>query len=258
MAKIHPTAIVDSKAELADDVEIGPWTWIGPQVRLGPGCRIGQRVLIDGDTHLGKDCQIANGAVIGTEPQDLKYGGEPTRVRIGDQVTIREFATINRATGEGRATVIGNNVFLMAYSHVAHNCELEDEVIMANVATLAGHIHIGTGAIIGGLVAIHQFIRVGRLSIIGGGSGVRQDVLPFTMATGYPCRPYGLNRVGLRRRDFSAQRIRDLRQAYRILYRSGLSVEEATRQLKKELAESEDVQYLVRFVEGTSRRGFIR
>ena len=175
MSKIHPTAIVDPQAELAEGVEVGPWAWIGPRVRLGPDCRIGPRVLIDGNTRLGRGCRVGNGAVVGTEPQDLKYHGEPTQVRIGDGVVIREFVTINRASGEGQATVLGNNLLVMAYAHIAHNCVLEDEVIMANVATLGGHIRIERGAIIGGLVAIHQFSRVGRYAIIRGGSAVGQD-----------------------------------------------------------------------------------
>ncbi len=257
MSKIHPTAIIDSKAELAEGVEIGPWAWVGPQVRLGPDCRIGPRVLLDGDTHLGRGCRVANGAVIGTEPQDLKYRGEPSRVRIGENVVIREFVTINRACGESQATVLGNHLLVMAYAHVAHNCELEDEVIMANAATLAGHIHIGRGAIIGGLVAIHQFARVGRYAIVRGSSAVGQDVVPFTTAAGAPCSPYGLNMVGLKRRKFSKARIREIRRAYKLIFRSGLKLDDALSRLRRELPESKDVQHMVEFIEG-SERGLAR
>jgi len=257
MTQIHPTAIVDPKAELAEGVEIGPWAWIGPQVRLGPDCRVGPRVVIDGDTRLGRGCRIANGAVIGTEPQDLKYQGEPTQVRIGDDVSIREFVTINRACGEGQITALGSNLLVMAYAHVAHNCELEDGVIMANAATLAGHIQIGRGAIIGGLVAIHQFARVGRYAIVRGSSAVGQDVLPFTTAAGTPCSPFGLNMVGLRRRKFSRERVRDLRRAYRLIFRSGLKLDDAIARLKKEFSQNGDVQHMVEFIEG-SRRGLAR
>ena len=257
MSKIHPTAIVDPKAELAEGVEVGPWTWIGPGVRLGPHCWIGPRVLIDGQTRLGRGCRVSGGAVIGTEPQDLKYRGEATRVQIGDDVVIREFVTINRACGEGQATVLGNRLLVMAYAHVAHNCELEDEVVMANAATLGGHIRIERGAIIGGLVAIHQFARVGRYAIIRGGSAVGQDVLPFTTAAGFPCSPRGLNLVGLKRHKFSQDRIAAIRRAYKLIFRSGLKLDDAISQLKTEFPENEDIQHMVRFIEN-SQRGLAR
>lgn len=257
MANIHPTAIVDPQAELADDVQIGPWAYIGPQVRLGAGCVIGPHALIEGETTLGVRCHVGNAAVIGTDPQDLKYRGEKSKVQIGDEVTIREFVTVNRATGEGEVTRIGSHSFIMAYAHVAHNCYLEDHVIMANVATLAGHIHIGTGAIIGGLVAIHQFSQVGRYAIIGGSSGVRRDVLPFTMAGGMPTKPYGLNMVGLKRHGFSDDRIQALRRAYRCIYRMGLKLDDAVDKLKQEYPEQPDVQHMVQFIE-RSKRGLVR
>lgn len=257
MSIIHPTAIVDPQAELAEGVEIGPWAYIGPRVRLGENCRIGPRVLIEGDTQLGRECHVSNGAVIGTEPQDLKYHGEPTRVRIGEGSVIREFVTINRACGEGQETVLGKRLLVMAYAHVAHNCVLEDEVIMANVATLAGHIYIERGAIIGGLVAIHQFCRVGRYAIIRGGSAVGQDVLPFTTAAGFPCSPRGLNQVGLKRRRFSRDRIAALRQAYRWIFRSGLKLDDAISRLNSEFGDNEDIQHLLKFIQG-SRRGLAR
>ena len=257
MAKIDPTAIVSPQSKIPDDCIIGAWTWIGPKVRLGPGCIIGPRVTIDGDTILGKNCQLSTGAVIGSPPQDLKYKGENSLVRIGDNCVIREFVTINRATGEGCATQIGNNCFIMAYAHIAHNCELEDNVIMANVATLGGHIHIGRGAIIGGIVAIHQFCQVGRYSIIGGSSGIGKDIIPYITASGTPARPYGLNRVGLKRKGFSRQRISNIYQAYKIIFRSGLTEMQAVERLKQEFPGNEDIEYIIRFIE-KSQRGLAR
>ena len=190
-------------------------------------------------------------------PQDLKYRGEDSEVRIGDHTIIREFATVNRATGQGQATVIGTRCFLMAYSHVAHNCLLEDEVILANVGTLAGHIHVEKGAIIGGLVAVHQYVRIGRFTLVGGASALNQDILPFTMSHGTPCRPFSLNRVGLKRRGFSPERILDLRRAYRVIFQSGLGEEEAIEQLNNDYNDNEDVQHIIKFIRG-SQRGIAR
>ncbi len=257
MTTIHPTAIVDPKAELASDVTVGPWAWVGPGARIGQGCSIGPRATVDGITVLGRGCRLETGAVVGTPPQDLKYRGEASEVRIGDETIVREYATINRATGEGQATIVGRNCFLMAYSHVAHNCVLEDEVIIANVGTLGGHIFVEKGAIIGGLVAIHQFVRIGRFSMVGGASGVGQDILPFTMAHGLPSRSYGLNRIGLKRRGFSAERIQDLKRAYKTILRSNLRLDEAIALLRQEYGNNEDVMHLVKFIEG-SQRGIAR
>ncbi len=257
MAIIHPTAIVDPKAELAPDVTVGPWAWVGPGARIGQGCVIGPRTMVDGKTILGRGCRLEAGVGVGTPPQDLKYRGEASEVRIGEGSIVREYATINRATGEGQATIVGRNCFLMAYSHIAHNCVLEDEVIIANVGTLAGHIYVEKGAIIGGLVAIHQFVRIGRFSLVGGASGVGQDVLPFTMTHGLPSRSYGLNRVGLKRRGFSAERIQDLKRAYKTIMRSNLRLDEALAQLRQEYGNNEDVMHLVKFIEG-SQRGIAR
>ena len=178
VSEIHPTAIVDPSARLAGDVVIGPWAYIGPNVELGEGCEVGPRATIERDTTLGVQCRIGNGAVIGSDPQDLKYRGEPTFLKVGDRVNVREYVTINRPTGENETTVIGNDCLFMAYAHVAHNCELGDRVIMANTATLGGHIQVGHGAILGGLVAVHQFVHIGQFSIVGGSSGVRKDILP--------------------------------------------------------------------------------
>lgn len=253
MSSIHPTALIDPKAEIASDCTIGPWVFVGSGVKIGQGCKIGSRVMIDGVTSIGDRCRIETGAVIGSPPQDLKYKGEPTRVQIGNDCVIREYVTINRATGEGNATCLGNRCFLMAYAHVAHNCYLEDEVIMANVATLGGHIQIGRGAIIGGIVAIHQFCRVGQFALVGGASGVSKDVIPFVMASGSPARPYGLNRVGLKRRGFSKERIRTLRRAYKRVFRMGYTEVQALKALKKDFTGNPDVEEIIGFIEGTQR-----
>lgn len=253
VSEIHPTAIVDPSARLAGDVVIGPWAYIGPNVELGEGCEVGPRATIERDTTLGVQCRIGNGAVIGSDPQDLKYRGEPTFLKVGDRVNVREYVTINRPTGENETTVIGNDCLFMAYAHVAHNCELGDRVIMANTATLGGHIQVGHGAILGGLVAVHQFVHIGKFSIVGGSSGVRKDILPFTMASGFPCSPHGLNIVGLKRRGFSRERMINLRHAYRIIFRSGMRLDEATQKLKEDFAGNQDVQLLIDFIENTQR-----
>jgi UDP-N-acetylglucosamine acyltransferase len=257
MTTIHPTAIVDKKAELGKNVQVGPWALVGSGVKIGEGTVLCARSTVDGPTVVGKNCHIGIGAVVGSQPQDLKYQGEQTGVRLGDNVTIREYVTINRATGDEATTVIGNNCLLMAYSHVAHNCELDSNVIMANAATLAGHIRIGEGAIIGGLVAIHQFVQVGCFAIVGGKAAVRKDIVPFVKASDNPCRPYGLNIIGLKRKGYSPEKIRQLRHAYRIIFRMGLTQEQALERLRTEYPENSEIAYMVEFIE-RSERGLAR
>ncbi|HPA44539.1 MAG TPA: acyl-ACP--UDP-N-acetylglucosamine O-acyltransferase [bacterium] len=250
---IASTAIIHPRAQIGDDVQIGPYSVVGEDVRIGRGTEIGPHVILDGWTTIGEYCRIFTGAVIGSEPQDLKYKGGVSFVRIGDHTTIREYSTVNRGTSEGEETRVGQGCFLMAYSHIAHNCILEDSVIMASFAALAGHIRIESNAIIGGLVAIHQFCQVGKYAIVGGASAVRQDVLPYTRVAGNPCKPYGINVVGLRRHGFSEERMKRLKRIYRIMYRSHFSEGEALDCLHEEMGDDTDAQHIIEFVKRTER-----
>lgn len=253
--QIHPTAIVHPKAELAEDVSIGPYSVIGEHVRIGPGTRLVAHVWVDGWTEIGERCQIYPYASIGSPPQHLHYKDEPTRVIIGNENILREYVTVNRATvAGGGVTRIGHHNFLMAYCHVAHDCTLGNHLIMANAATLAGHITIGDHAIIGGLTGIHQFVRIGAYVMIGGCSGVSQDVPPFMRAAGgYRTRLYGLNSVGLRRQGFSSERIAALKQAYELLFRSGHRIAEAIKLARDQFRDNPDVLEIISFMESTKR-----
>ena len=206
MLDIHTTAVVHPEAEIDDDVVIGPYSVVGAHVRIGAGTRIGAHAVIEGHTTIGRRNRIFHGAAVGGEPQDLKYRGETTYLRIGDDNVIREYATVNVACVEGEATVVGNHNLLMAYSHVAHNCVLHSRVILANSVNLAGHVEVFEGAIVGGVTPVHQFVRIGRYSIIGGGCRVPKDVPPYTRAAGHPLRLVGLNTVGLERNGFDEDR----------------------------------------------------
>jgi UDP-N-acetylglucosamine acyltransferase len=255
---IHQTAIIDSQAELASGVEVGPYSIIGPQVKIGKNTKIGPHVVIDGWTHIGEGCTIFQFASIGALPQDLKYKGEESWVIMGNNNTIREFVTINRGTSWSQGkTIIGNNNFFMAYSHVAHDCKIDNHVILANAATLAGHIVIEDYAIVGGLVGVHQFVRLGCHSIIGGGSGVNKDVPPYMTANGQRAKLYGLNTTGLQRHNFSEEALTNLKKAYRIIFRSSLTIEKASDQLAHEVKNSPEVKHLIRFIE-SSERGITR
>lgn len=254
---IASTAIIHPRAQIGDDVQIGPYSVVGEHVRIGRGTEIGAHVILDGWTTIGEYCRIFTGAVVGSEPQDLKFKGDESFVRIGDHTTIREYCTVNRGTLTGEETRVGQRCLLMAYSHVAHNCILEDSVIMASFSALAGHIRIESNAIIGGLVAVHQFCQVGRYAIVGGASAVRQDVLPYTRAAGNPCRPYGINTVGLKRHGFSDDRVRNLKRIYRRIFRSKLTEVQALEQLEKDLSDDEDVRRISEFVR-RSERGICR
>ena len=222
--KVHPTAVVDPKAELAQGVEIGPYAVIGPDVAIGRDSRIGPHVVIDGRVRLGERNRIFPGACIGLEPQDLKYSGAPTEVVLGDDNTIRECVTINRATHDGEQTLLGSGNLLMAYSHLGHNCHLGDRIVIANGVAVAGHVVIGDRAVIGGVLGIHQFVHIGKLAMVGGMSRIDRDVPPFMMIEGHPGRIRGLNKIGLRRsgiatNDAGAQ-MRQLQEVWTLLYRS--------------------------------------
>ncbi len=256
--KIHAAAVVDPGARIAEDVEIGPYAVIGEGVKIGRGTVIGPHTVVDGDTEVGADCRISSFCTLGTPPQDLKYGGEATRVRIGDRNVIREYCTIHRGTVKGGGeTSVGSDNYLMAYVHIAHDCRIGNHVIMANAATLGGHITVDDFAVLGGLVGIHQFVRVGAYAMIGACSAVSQDVPPYLSAVGNRARLFGLNTVGLKRHGFDAERLRALKRAYHLLFRSGLGVKEAVETVGKQMGDSKDVSRLVEFILG-SKRGICR
>ncbi|HXX74240.1 MAG TPA: acyl-ACP--UDP-N-acetylglucosamine O-acyltransferase [Nitrospiraceae bacterium] len=253
--QIHPSAIVHPKAELAADVVVGPFCHVGEHVKIGKGTRLISHVSLDGWTEIGERCEIYPFASIGGPPQHLGYKGEPTKVVIGDDNIFREYVTVNRGTIQGGGvTSVGNKNFLMAYVHVAHDCRLGNHLIMANAASLAGHITIGDHAIIGGLSGIHQYVRVGAYSMVGGCCALGQDLPPYMRAAGgYRARMYGLNSVGLRRHGFSPDRVAVLKRAYDLLFRSGHRTAEAAKLARVEFVDQPDVMTVVAFMEGTKR-----
>lgn len=255
--KIHSTAIVDPKAELSESVSVGPYSIINPDVVIGKGTQIGSHVLIDSGTTVGKNCKIHQGAILGTPPQDLKFGGEKTCLRIGDNTVIREYASLNRGTKMRGETTIGKNCFIMMYAHVAHDCVIGNHVILANSVNLAGHIEIGDYAIIGGVVPVHQFVKIGSHSIIGGGFRVQKDVCPFTMVAGYPLKTVGLNLVGLKRRGFPEKTIKILMQVYKIIFRFKLNTSQAVEKIKNEIELIPEVKEILDFIQ-KSERGIIK
>ena len=255
---IHTTAIVHEGAEIHESVEIGPYAIVGPHVKVGAGTTVGSHAVLEGRTEIGENNQIFHHASIGAVPQHAKYRGEPTRLTIGSENIIREFVTIHLGTVEDRSiTMVGSHIILMAYAHVAHDCTLEDAVILANAATLGGHVYVERNAIVGGLVGVHQFVRIGRHAIVGGMSGIRLDIPPFVRASGVPSKLYGLNTVGLERSGFSPEEIGRLRKAYRILFQSAELLESAVEKVQAELGEDPNVEYLVAFLK-KSERGFCR
>jgi UDP-N-acetylglucosamine acyltransferase len=255
---IHPTAVIHPGAELGDNVSVGPYSIIGEKVVLGDGCEIGPHVTIEGNTTIGPGTRVFQFASIGAAPQDFSYKGEETRVEIGAGAIIREYVTIHRGTVRGRgATIIGPNSYLMAYCHVAHDCILGSGVIMANSAHLGGHIDIGERAILGGVVAVHQFVRIGDCAIVGGLSGVAKDVPPYTLASGPRIYVYGLNDVGLRRNGFPTQTILRLKRAFKIAFRSSLRIQEAAEKIRTEMADTPEAIKFADFLV-TSRRGMAR
>jgi UDP-N-acetylglucosamine acyltransferase len=254
---IHASAIVSKKAKLAERVSVGPYSIITDNVTIGQGTKIGAHCLITGNATLGKNCQVFTGAVIGSRPQDLKYKGENNFLVIGDNNIIREYTTFNPATKDGGKTIIGNNNLFMAYSHIAHDCVVKNDCIVANSGTLAGHVTLEDKAVIGGLVAIHQFVRVGKLSIIGGCSKVVQDIPPFSTCDGHPARVYGLNLIGLKRNGYSRESVSNIKQAFKILFNSGLSIKHALEELKQEALVDSEVNYLIDFLKN-SQRGVVR
>ena len=256
-ADIHATAIVHEKAQIGENVSIGPYTVIGEQVTIGEGSRIGSCVLVEGETSLGKNSRVFHGAAIGSVCQDLKYRGERTMVRIGDNATIREYVTVNSATGDGESTVVGDNVLLMAYVHIAHNCVVGNNVVLANAVNLAGYVRIHDWASVGGITPVHQFVEIGHYAFVGGGSRIPQDVPPFIKVAGNPARVSGLNAVGLTRRGFTTEQKALIKRAYIILYRSNLNVSQAVERISAELPRTNEIAMLLDFIRN-SKRGITR
>ncbi len=255
---IHSTALIDPKARLAPDVEVGAYTLIGPDVEIGPGCRIGPHVVITGHTRIGANNRIYQFSSLGEAPQDKKYAGEATRLEIGDSNTIREFCTFNRGTVlDAGATRVGDDNWIMAYVHLAHDCQIGSHTIFANNSQLAGHVHVGDYAILGGFTAVHQFCQVGAHCITAISTVVRQDIPPYLTASGNPAQPHGINAEGLRRRGFSADTITRLKRAYKALYKSGLTLAEAAEELGRQRAECSEIGLLLDFL-SASQRGIIR
>lgn len=250
---IHSTAIVDKKAEIADDVEIGAYSIIEEGVRIGAGSKLSSHVVIQGNTTIGTNCTISPFASIGGPPQDIGYKYEPTTVAIGNNNTIKEYVTINRGTIKGGgATEVGSNNFIMAYAHIAHDCKVGSNIIMANGATLAGHVEVSDFVIFSGLCAVHQFCKVGKYAFISGLTGIPKDVPPFVIAAGDRAKLYGLNLVGLERHNFSKEEIMKLKKAYRILFRSALPLKTSLKIIREEL-DGENIGYLIEFIEGSTR-----
>lgn len=255
---IHPTAIVNKKAEIAEGVEIGPYCILGEGVRLSEGVKLYNNVIIEGDTEIGPDCQIFPFASIGLPPQDLKYKGEKTGLKIGTKNIIREYVTVHRGSvGGAGLTIIGDNNFIMGYAHVAHDCIIGNHVIMANAATLAGHVEVQDHANVGGLIAAHQFTRIGAYAMLGGMSGIAQDVPPYTIAFGARARIYGLNMVGLKRHGFSQETMNELGKAYKILFKNKATLKESMKKLQQELAYTDEIKVLIEFIK-SSKRGILR
>ncbi|MGH7493299.1 MAG: acyl-ACP--UDP-N-acetylglucosamine O-acyltransferase [bacterium] len=254
--KIHPTAIVDPQAEIGEEVEIGPYCIIEGNVRIAHGCRLKPHVHLASGTRLGEHCQVFTGAVLGTVPQDLKFENEETTLEIGDHTVIREFATLNRGTHERGRTTIGSHCLLMAYTHVAHDCDVGNHCILANNATLAGHVVIEDHAGFGGMVPVHQFVRIGKHSFIGGFYRVAKDVPPYILAMGEPLTYAGLNSVGLRRRGFSEETLSVLKHTYRIIFKGRLNVSQAVQRIRENGTLIPEVQEVLAFIE-KSERGII-
>jgi UDP-N-acetylglucosamine acyltransferase len=256
---IHPTAIIHPSAQLGAGVQIGPYCVIEAHVSLGAGTILGPHVVVLANSRLGQRCSVASGAVLGGLPQDHGFGGEPSGVLIGNDVVIRECVTINRATGEGLNTIVGNGCMIMAYTHLAHNCHLGERVILANNVQLAGYVQLGDDAFIGGTCVVHQFVKIGRLTIMGGFTGTRQDLPPFAMTEGRPATVRGINTVGLKRKGFSLQARTQLKQAYHTLFFSQHNTTDAIEALRATTPEGADanIDELVAFIQ-QSKRGIRR
>jgi UDP-N-acetylglucosamine acyltransferase len=249
---IHSTAVIDSNAQIAPDAEIGPYAVIGPNVKIGSRTKIGAHTIIDGVTTIGANCNIFPGASIGLEPQDFGYKGEPTGVILGDNVVIREYVTIHRASKEG-FTMIGDETFLMNYVHIAHNCKLGKGVILANSTMMAGHVTIEDYVVTSGMCIFHQHIRIGRLSMLSGMTGTRLDLPPFSTCDGRPAMVRGVNAIGMRRRGIKQETRSAVKEAYRLIYRSGLNVSQALERIEQDIQPYPEVTEVVEFFRSTKR-----
>jgi UDP-N-acetylglucosamine acyltransferase len=265
MTRIHASAVIDSKAQIASDVEIGPYSVVGPNVTIGAGCKIGSHTVVEGYTTIGQDNTIAHFAAIGGAPQDMKYRGEPTQLMIGDRNTIREFTTIHTGTSQDEGiTRIGNDNWIMAYVHIAHDCQIGNHTIFSSNAQIAGHVQVKDWAIMGGMSGVHQFVRIGQHAMLGGASALVQDIPPFVIAAGDKASPHGINVEGLKRRGFSSETIAALRLAYKVLYKDGLSFEEAKVEIQKMViasaADAATAEKLTEFHDfiAASTRGIVR
>lgn len=255
---IHPTAIISDSATIADDVEIGPYAVINDDVVIGSGCKIDSHVVINGPTRIGSDNHIYQFASIGDDPQDKKYNNEPTRLTIGDRNTIREFCTISRGTAQDAGeTTIGDDNWIMAYVHIAHDCTVGNKTIMANNTTLAGHVHVGDWVICGGFSGVHQFCKIGAHAFLGMYSGIHNDIPAYTLVSGQPAKPKGINSEGLKRRDFSSEQIRNIKNAYRLVYRKGLKLSEAIEQIEANVEAQPELALLLESLR-SSERGIVR
>ncbi|MDP2939607.1 MAG: acyl-ACP--UDP-N-acetylglucosamine O-acyltransferase [Candidatus Omnitrophota bacterium] len=255
--KQHPSAIIHPKAKLDSSVEVGSYSNIGANVTIGKGVKIGAFCVIEGNTAIADNCHIFTGAVVGSIPQDLKYKGEKSFLKIGKNNIVREYVTMNLGTGDGGTTQIGDNNLFMAYSHIAHDCIVGNDCIIANCGTLAGHVTIEDKAVVGGLVAIHQFVKMGQISIVGGCSKVVQDIPPYSTCDGHPTKVYGLNLIGLKRAGIADDSITHLKHAFKILFRLGLTIGHALERIEKELPQTKEISHLVEFLK-TSERGICR
>src|SRR5216110_130466 len=256
-AQIHPTAIVDARAEIGPGTIVGPYCIVGPGVVLDANCWLQNHVTLNGPTRAGARNKFYAYCSIGQQTQDLKYQGEPTYLEIGDENTFREFVTINRSTSSSGKTCVGNCGNFLAYSHIGHDCAVGDSVIFSNNGTLAGHVQVGDHAVIGGLTAVHQFCRIGRFAITGGCSKIVQDVPPFMIADGNPAEIRGINLVGLERKNFPPESVKLIKEAFRLIYRSKYNTRQAIEAMRKELAQTEEITEIIQFIE-QSERGIIR
>ncbi|MCK8816357.1 acyl-ACP--UDP-N-acetylglucosamine O-acyltransferase [Natroniella sulfidigena] len=251
---IHETAVIEAGAEIAKDVEVGPYAVIGENVKIDSGTEIGAHAVIKGWTKIGKNNKIFNGASLGQEPQDLKFKGEESYLEIGDDNTIREFATVHRGTEAGGGiTKIGDSNLIMAYCHVAHDCQLGNNIIMSNAANLAGHVIVEDSAVIAGLTGVHQFVRIGKMAMVGAGSKVVKDVPPYVLVDGHPASVNGINVVGLRRNEVEPELRRKIKRAYKILYRSNLNMSQAIEKMDQELDSSPMIEHFLRFLRNAQR-----
>jgi UDP-N-acetylglucosamine acyltransferase len=250
---VHPTAILDPAAELGQGVEIGPWVIVGPQVCIGDRCRIGPRARLQRNVRLAEDVSVGDGSIVGGDPQDLKYKGEETWVEIGAGTIIREYSTINRGTTHSYRTTVGSRCFIMSYVHLAHDCHLGDEVVIANGTQCAGHVTIQDRAVLSGLNAVHQFVTIGAYAFVGGGSRVNQDIPPYVKAVGNPMELYGLNSIGLQRAGFSGETVAALKRAYRLFFNSDLNLSQALERARTDLPPFPEVERFLAFVESSER-----